>query len=46
MNLLNSGGRLMEELGNKIPALHFTFKVMPSPEPCITTRIRRLPDPS
>jgi hypothetical protein len=32
--------------GNKIPALRFTFKVMPSPEPRITTRIRRSPDPS
>jgi hypothetical protein len=32
--------------GNKIPALRFTFKVVPAPEPHITTRIRSSPDPS
>jgi hypothetical protein len=32
--------------GNKIPALRFVFKVMPSPEPRTTTRIGRSPDPS
>ena len=32
--------------GNKIPALRFAFKVMPAPEPHITTRARKSADPS